>query len=992
MVTYIRILVIQVFIGLALTSLSYSQLVPCATDSYNDLLHKNRPELGKLLNSSDESLRQSMMARMSGGKHGNAIQSIVSIPVVVHVIHRNGSENISDAQILQGITDLNDAFRNRSSYKRTDGVDLEVEFCLAKQTPDGKSTTGITRTESSFTDMIIESQDLTLKSIIQWDPKYYLNIWLVKEMSSSYVGAGVAGYATFPSSHGLPDDGIVVEARWFGSSKDNSKIHIHECGHYLGLYHTFQGGCKNDDCLLDGDKVCDTPPDASTQAVNCGGSINSCNSDDDDISPMNPFRPRTNGGLGDQPDQFVNYMDYGDQQCQIVFTEGQKQRIGYFLSTIRASLSKSNGCYPPCPSPISISLLCNSTLVAVNTPVVFTNMTTGASEYEWLIDGKRVSGVPNYSHTFTAKGKYIVSLIASNGIDGCTQRIDTTIIVTSLKGSQTSWTKLTPPMVTYTFNETNGALEYKDGNLWLGIEKIFLSGDEGLTWKQVLSFPDPTKEAVHDMQFLSKFDGVISSGKDFIYVTNNEGATWQTVPGPTGRYALTATMMDRPQDICVGYTDLNIPTPTGTIEVTFDNGATWRKTQVQGIVAMIRYRGNGVLFALVLDQGPKTGEIMRSNDWGNTWSKTGGTFDFDCLAFAIDPCDTNRIVVMNEDQYTYMFSLPKLADVFITTDLGMNWSRATVTNALDPSGSIRVSPRGIYYIQTRDIGICRSTDQGMSWESIGGPNGLKDTKMVCPINDNKVFAVDASGSVWMTSNSGGDSIISFVTHEYTLSTRDVKTDTIGGTVRMPIIITGTPTPRSITMAIHYDPELEYLGTFANDRTQLDIPGQQSPGRSLITIPDKYFSSSPQAHSEFNVLKGGGGVLAVSFDSASVAYFPKLSPCEFDQTGIILPTSGIVNGAEGCGTEILADFIKDGKMPKFSIHPNPSETSVTLTSSTTIANAVISVYDTYGVELMSLNTSIDRSLTIPISHLPNGVYLLQIVGDGLRSHGQFTIHK
>ena len=74
-------------------------------------------------------------------------------------------------------------------------------------------------------------------------------------------------------------DGLVVEARAFGASQAGSTTAIHEFGHYFGLYHTFQGGCTNDNCLTDGDHVCDTPPDQSTAAVACGGSANSCTTD-----------------------------------------------------------------------------------------------------------------------------------------------------------------------------------------------------------------------------------------------------------------------------------------------------------------------------------------------------------------------------------------------------------------------------------------------------------------------------------------------------------------------------------------------------------------------------------------------------------------------------------------------------------------------------------------------------------------------------------------
>ena len=49
-------------------------------------------------------------------------------------------------------------------------------------------------------------------------------------------------------------------------------------GHYFGLYHTFEGGCGNADCLIDGDRVCDTPPEQSSAAIPCGQTVNTCDS------------------------------------------------------------------------------------------------------------------------------------------------------------------------------------------------------------------------------------------------------------------------------------------------------------------------------------------------------------------------------------------------------------------------------------------------------------------------------------------------------------------------------------------------------------------------------------------------------------------------------------------------------------------------------------------------------------------------------------------
>lgn len=382
-----------------------------------------------------------------------------NIPVVVHFVHNNGPENLPMSRAIDAISLLNQAFSNSALFDSTQGINTEIEFCLSQRDPQGNSHPGITRTLAPLlTQVQQETDDIPLKSLIQWPSDQYLNIWVVSEVTSQVRGANVTGYASMPYFHGDLRDGIVIEAAHFGNNPIDARFLIQEAGRYLGLYPTYEGGCQNDDCTSDGDRVCDTPPDGSTAAAT--GYINSCRNDSDDPSANNPFRDIALGGLGDQPDQVQNYMDMGLLNMKVMFTEGQKVRMHSFLTTIRESLQSSEACLAPCPA-LTAQFVSSATNLLVGATAQFTNSSTGtASSYEWLVNGQPFSTNVDASYIFASAGIYEIELVAHGTSNVCRSVSSETIIVTCDANASFTSNRNTPlpgQQVTFTSTSTGAS-------------------------------------------------------------------------------------------------------------------------------------------------------------------------------------------------------------------------------------------------------------------------------------------------------------------------------------------------------------------------------------------------------------------------------------------------------------------------------------------------------------------------------------------------------
>ena len=341
---------------------------------------------------------------------GESVQQVVhTVPVVFHIIYADGSDNISEAQILDQMRILNLDFRRlNSDASNLRGIfqavaaDPEIEFRLATIDPQGNCTNGINRVQSALS---IDASD-NVKSLISWNNTKYLNIWVVRSIDISITTGTVLGYA-YPPSVNQPAslDGIVIRHDRVGSigsavPESLGRTLTHEVGHYFGLRHPFQGGCTG------GDQVADTPP-VALASNGCSLGTNSCSNDSPDL-----------------PDMLENYMDYSDEDCQNTFTVGQKTVMKNSIAQFAlrgdvvagANLTATGLSGQVCiPSP---RIAQNRTVVCAGGAVAFEASAIGGNQatYSWSFPGGSPSSSTSANPlvTYSTPGVYDVVLVASN--------------------------------------------------------------------------------------------------------------------------------------------------------------------------------------------------------------------------------------------------------------------------------------------------------------------------------------------------------------------------------------------------------------------------------------------------------------------------------------------------------------------------------------------------------------------------------------------------
>ncbi len=301
------------FTLLTVTLMAQKNYVRCVTHEYMEQLQTENPRLRDILIQNEDRIQQII----NQNPDMLSAETVITIPVVVHVIWNTAQQNISDAMIQSQIRVFNEDFRKMFGTPGWNnspvGADTRIEFRLADRDPNGNPHSGINRVQTAVTSWNYQTQNAQLKALSYWNSANFLNLWVAN------LSGGILGYAQFPGGPAATD-GVVILWSAFGYNSPAAPYNLgrtatHEVGHWLNLIHTW-----GDVTTCSGTDLCNDTPPCSNQYFS---GYPSC---------PNPVQ------CSGMERMIENYMDYSDDGCMNIYTNDQTSRMKAAYTGFRTQL------------------------------------------------------------------------------------------------------------------------------------------------------------------------------------------------------------------------------------------------------------------------------------------------------------------------------------------------------------------------------------------------------------------------------------------------------------------------------------------------------------------------------------------------------------------------------------------------------------------------------------------------------------------------------
>lgn len=532
----------MLFFGITFLQAQQNELLFCGQKAYLERLKAEGfdPDHDPSVQSLEE-FTQNFNPSMSMGSYQRGGSTIYIIPIVFHIVHKGGQENISDAQVIDAVRILNEDFNKMNSDTATvvstfvnNIANVGFEFRLAQKDALGNCVNGITRTFSLNTDggdnSTVDDVNRNLNgsstntNAIRYPRDMYLNIWVCNDLGDA------AGYTNTPNSwNSAKYDGIWLQHAYTGSIGTGSPIRsralTHEVGHWFNLSHTW--GSTNDPGVSCGnDNVSDTPQTIGWTTCNLSGKT--CPADP---SPV---------------DNVQNYMDYS--YCSRMYTNGQKARM---VAAINSSVGQRNELWQvsnlnatgvlQSPTLCTANFTADNLVICEGESVDFTDISYNAvTGWNWTFTGGTPSTGTNATETvvYNTPGTYAVTLTATDGTSNDTETKNAYITVLPSTGRPAPLvegfeTETTLPSNNWMiFNPDNGqAWTVTSTAAYSGTKSAKLSNSQvaaGHTDELISSTIDLSSMSSAVVTFKYAYAMKNSNSTDIlkVYASNDCGASW----------------------------------------------------------------------------------------------------------------------------------------------------------------------------------------------------------------------------------------------------------------------------------------------------------------------------------------------------------------------------------------------------------------------------------------------------------------------------------
>ncbi|MDI1353441.1 MAG: M43 family zinc metalloprotease [bacterium] len=517
-------LVLAIFTSVALFS-QEKKVIRCYTDEAMEQYFTAHPEARKNFEKTQDYLKQERLAAEVANAGAKPSAVVYTVPIVFHVLHMGGPENISEASVIAAVDQINKDYARQSQdtasiftpFKNL-YIPSDIKFMLAKKDPQGNCTNGIVKhLDPKGLNWNQTAAQQPSYHTYTWDPTKYLNVYLVSLITANgtpSTNITIQGYTNLPGQNftGSAKDVIIYVYSYIGVSfpGPDSRSLSHEIGHWLSLPHTF-GNTNNPGFVCGDDGISDTPVTKGNFST-CPPSSTNTNYVCSSPNPGNP---------ADYYQNVQNIMDYSN--CARNFTSGQTNAMRTLLSSTVAG--RQNLWQPA-----------NMVFTGVGTNL------TCAPIAEFL----SVSG----SYTVCAGGNLTMKDISSNGTVTTYQwAADNMASITSSSGAQTAinFPIVGTTNVTLTVSNSQGSsskirtVYVLDGSAAItgpafesfenqGLPpywSIFDANNDGYTWQQ-------TGQVAYDQNYCYFIDGSVlpANGSDQLImpmmdVKNNAGNVFE---------------------------------------------------------------------------------------------------------------------------------------------------------------------------------------------------------------------------------------------------------------------------------------------------------------------------------------------------------------------------------------------------------------------------------------------------------------------------------